>query len=274
MAEADDRDDGGGFHKVEMPAMSAQERPNAVGVSRGGAERNQGVHIGLPALELPPGSLVKARAGEYLHQSGQPERQPSEPRGHPQAKNPFAEHQQQRARQAKPQARLPAASDGDSRPGVCRRRHGGLIPGLFNRGDNTAGIILDPWLPLNRKRAPLQIHIGRTHPGNAAGRLADMAGAVGASHAFDQQPFASGSRPRLGRHHRLICIGRSHSLLELNRAASPVQSPLPGGRIKNTRVVSARPFQPWREMLKTPGQPPHPPASRLRKAASVLSWAC
>ncbi len=53
MADADERDDGGGFHEIEMSARAAQQRPRAVTKRRCRAERDERVHVGTADFELP-----------------------------------------------------------------------------------------------------------------------------------------------------------------------------------------------------------------------------
>src|SRR5687767_9546221 len=107
MPHADERDDRGGLHEIQVRVL--EERPYAVGVGSGGAERNQRVHVGTAHLELLPGATIKARAASELHQRGESESQPLEPTFYRPTENPFTNHEKGRYWNSQRQIQPPAA---------------------------------------------------------------------------------------------------------------------------------------------------------------------
>src|SRR5690242_17674626 len=64
VTNADQGNDGGGFHEIEMAARVRQQRPRAVTKRGCRAERDQRVHVRLADLDLPPGAAIKLGAAK------------------------------------------------------------------------------------------------------------------------------------------------------------------------------------------------------------------
>src|SRR5262245_42819802 len=107
MAEADERDDGGGLHEIEVTAEAAEQRPCAIPERSGGAERHQQVHVCTAGFELVPTAAIEASAGNDLHHGRQTKRKPLEPRRGPESESPFAQHQRSGSEHSYPQVKLP-----------------------------------------------------------------------------------------------------------------------------------------------------------------------
>src|SRR6266567_867818 len=67
MADADERDDGRGFHEINVPGLSAEQCPRAIAKRRRRAEGDERVHVRAANLELPPCAAIKLRAGKNLN---------------------------------------------------------------------------------------------------------------------------------------------------------------------------------------------------------------
>src|ERR1017187_2030820 len=112
VAGADKRNDGGGFHEINVSARAAEQSPSAVTKRGRGTERDERVHVGAANFDLPPRAAIKLRATKNLHGTGQREREPLKPRRHGEMENPFANHQHGSDGQAKNQVPLPVALPG------------------------------------------------------------------------------------------------------------------------------------------------------------------
>src|SRR5438046_7432260 len=140
MSQADERDDGRGFHEINVPALSAEQRPSAVAKRRRRTERDERVHVRAANLELPPGTAVELRASKNLHSPGQRERHPLKPPLQAPAENPLTPHQRHRAEYAEPQIQMPARW---LRFTVIVRSplNGfGFVAGVLDRGDDGGNI--------------------------------------------------------------------------------------------------------------------------------------
>src|ERR1035438_6498511 len=74
MPQADESDNRGGFHEIDVATETAKQSPCAISESGGRAERHEGVHVGATDLELVPCAAIEARASEDLHYAGQRQR--------------------------------------------------------------------------------------------------------------------------------------------------------------------------------------------------------
>lgn len=145
MAEADEADDGGGFHEVEMAAVSREEGPCAIAEGRGGTEGDEEVHVGAAGFQLPPRPAIEGGAGENLDQCCQREREPWKPGRLVETKDPFANHQEEGHDYTQPKSPLPI-SFGRFVAGVIFNDLR-IVAGFFDGDDDGVGIFLDGGLP-------------------------------------------------------------------------------------------------------------------------------
>jgi hypothetical protein len=135
VADTDERDDGGSFHEIDVPALSAEQRPRAVAKRRRRAERDERIHIRAADFELPPRAAIKLCAGKNLHHAGQRKGQPLKPWFHAQAENPFAGHQRGHAEHSEPQVQMPAGLLVFAVIVSVRLNGFGPVAGILDRGD-------------------------------------------------------------------------------------------------------------------------------------------
>src|SRR5437016_14399334 len=107
MARADERDDGGGLHEIEMTWPAAEESPDAVAERGGGTQRHERVHVRSAALELAPCAAEKTRPAHDHHRRRKGEPDPLEPVAHAPAEEPFANDERQGERRAQDDVESP-----------------------------------------------------------------------------------------------------------------------------------------------------------------------
>ncbi len=196
VAHADQRDDGGRFHEIEMSARAGEERPNAVAEGRRRTQRHQRVHVRPAQFQLSPRAPVKRSAAINLHRRRQRKRQPMKPGRHAQPKNPFARHQRRRAQKAGDHVVTPTVQGRGPFRLISRRGRFGLVTRRAHRCGQSGNIRGRARLPADPRPALRQRNIGPGHARNALQRLRNVPRAVGAVHPPDLQ-FAA--KPGLNR---------------------------------------------------------------------------
>ncbi len=209
MADTDERDDGCSFHEIDVPALSAEQRPRAVAKRRRRAERDERVHIRAADFELPPRAAIKLCAGKNLHHAGQCEGQPLKPRIHAQAENPFTGHQRHRAEHPEPQIQVPAGLLVFAVIVSGGLNGFSLVAGISNRGDDAGHVGLGVPSPADGRTLRVEHHRCATHARHALEGFGHVPGAVAASHAAHQQFGDDCSRVVVGGMIR-VCVIHTH----------------------------------------------------------------
>ena len=150
VAEADERDDGGGFHEINMAAHTTKQRPCAVAKRGRRTEGDERVHVRAADFELVPRAAVKFPPGENLDRAGQRKGKPLKPRLQAEAETPFANHQRGGNGDAEPEIDLPVRGFGFATGGSVGldflRRVTGFLNGLDDRGN----VLLRAGIPAHR----------------------------------------------------------------------------------------------------------------------------
>ena len=107
VAGADERDDRGRFHEVEMFVPAVEQTPDAVAERCAGTEGHERVHVRAAALELAPRPAEKPRAANGHHRRREGEADPFERLAHAPAQDPFAEDERQCERGTKNHGEFP-----------------------------------------------------------------------------------------------------------------------------------------------------------------------
>src|SRR5690242_14180910 len=110
MPGADQRDDRGRLHEVEVPMPAGEQAPQAEAERRAGAERDERVHVRAAAFELAPGAAEKPPTAHGHHRRGQGETDPFEGVTRAPAEDPFADDERQRKRGSKNHGELQVSS--------------------------------------------------------------------------------------------------------------------------------------------------------------------
>src|ERR1039458_10573598 len=79
MPQADESDNRGGFHEIDVATETAKQSPRAISESGTRSQRHEGVHVGATDFDLVPCAAIEARASEDLHDAGQRQGAPLEP---------------------------------------------------------------------------------------------------------------------------------------------------------------------------------------------------
>ena len=141
MPGADERNDRGGLHEINVAASAAEQSPRAVRKGGRRAQRHQRVHVRAANLELAPRTAVEPGAGQNLHRAREDETAPVEPPRHAKAQYPFPQHKRHCAKRADPQIQLPAIPFGRDRfPRRCFN-HAGAVARLFDGLDDCVDIL-------------------------------------------------------------------------------------------------------------------------------------
>ena len=191
MPYADQGDDRGGFHEIEMSAEAAEQRPNAIDEGGGGTERDQGVHVRVSDLQLVPCAAVEGGAGDGLDDTRQREGTPLEPRRHAEPESPFADHQWQGAEDADPQIQFPPPQPGFAAPAPAGFEHLRSVTLRFNRLNHGRNVLRRICRPSHQGLVGLETDHRTPDSGNVLDRPGDVPGAIGAGHARDGQ-FSDG----------------------------------------------------------------------------------
>ena len=253
VAEADERDDGGGFHEIEMAAHAAQQRPRAVAKRGRRTERDERVHVRAADFELVPRAAIKFCPGKNLHHPGQRKGKPLKPRLHAEAENPFANHQRGGNGDAEPEIDLPVRVFGFAAGGsvgldfLCR------VTGFLNGLDDGGNILLRAGIPAHRCAAGFEQHRGAAHAGHALNRLGDVPRAVVAVHAADKQFRRAGAVPGI-RFNLIWRRGAAHTN-RLSRSGAFVEFRLGGSwRLMSAGAGLARRTFPFHDASHVAGQ--------------------
>lgn len=187
MPQADERDNRGGLHEIEVAAETSEQGPRAVGEGGGGAQRDKGVHVGAANLELSPRAAVELRTSDDLHHAGQRQRTPLEPGRQAEPEHPLSQHQRRGAEDAYPQVELPAAQFTLARLGRMGFGDTGTVTRFFNRLDDGGNTCLSARRPAHGGLVGFEAYDSAVDAGHALDGLGHVPGAVGARHAGDSQ---------------------------------------------------------------------------------------
>ena len=208
MTRADERDDGGGFHEINVPARAAEQSPGTIAERGRRAEGDEGVHVGAADFELVPRAAVKSRAGENLDGAGQRKGEPLKPRLQAEAENPFANHEESGDEDAQPQVELPVLVSGFAAGGSVSLDFLRFVTGLFDGCDDGGDILLRAGIPTHRGAPAFKHHRRAVDAGHALNGVGHVPRAVLAIHAGDEQFRRGGILPGI----RFGCMWRLHLL--------------------------------------------------------------
>src|SRR5579862_7452192 len=178
MTDADERDDGCRFEKIEVPFVTSEQSPKAEAEGGRGTERDQGVHIGTADFQLVPGSPIKLRAGEDLNDSGEYKRKPLEPAHHSNLENPLTDHQWRRTEDGDDEVHVPTRELLLAVVMLVRRHDLCTVALVFNRLNERGNIVFAAGCPTNGSMAGIEAHSCAPDARDILNRLGDMPCAV------------------------------------------------------------------------------------------------
>ena len=187
VAKTDKRNDGGGFHEIEMTISAAEQRPRAVAKRGCGTERDERVHVRVADFELVPRASIKFRPGKNLDCAGQGKGKPLKPRLDGEMEIPFANHQRGGDSDAKPKIDLPVCGSGFAAGGSVGLDFLRRVTGFLNGLDDSGNVLLRAGIPADGCASGIQCHHGATDAGYPLDRLGDVPHAIIAVHAANQK---------------------------------------------------------------------------------------
>ena len=218
MPQADERDDGGRLHEIDVAGRMAEQHPCAIGKSRRRAQRHEGVHVRAARFELTPCAAIKPGSGENLDHAGQREGSPTKPFCCPKPQQPFPDNQRHAAERPEPKVEPPPCEHGLAgffRLGRLDRP--AREPRLRHRPEHGGDIQRGAGRPTHGSFLRLEAHCRTLDPGHGLNGLGHMPRAVAARHAADAERCDLGgrSRCRAGRS-QFSCLFHSHGLWTAN----------------------------------------------------------